>query len=570
MHDDLGATTSYGFRDETAYGLVKFEATSDNFIRKVGTFVNASGAMLDIEIFDDFDGEDNLSNLLASSYGNIIKYPGYHTFDIPATVSDDFYVKVKYFTPDYSFPVPAETKISFQGEDYAIPDIEPSGFNWISKNGTDWNPLGNDIEGSQADLCIRAYADNSTALNPFFTADRTISCINSDIVFEDNSNGTINSYSWDFGEGATPATAATEGPHVINYNSAGKKTITLEISNSETSKTLTRKAYIDVVEELDIFLPYSELLHIQGDTVTITAFGADDYNWSPSQGLSSNEGASVNAFPADTTTYIVSGTMGACAGSASITLNVVENPVNDDVCDAIEFENGGYQGEFTNQYATVEAGEPSPPETEQGCVTDMEWCIEGGLHNSVWFKFIAPESGEISIDTRGMDNQIAVYKAKKCDSILFDNYELVAAFDDYHSSELYYAAAIAQLDVIPGEQYFVQVDGSAGGAEGEFDLWYYEWSLGNDNEKPEIDNSELCRIFPNPTEGMLDIILHINDVIPVSIKVYDLTGKLIYSDKYENIPGNLHRINLINNDPGIYYLELKVDNEFIRKSFVIR
>jgi hypothetical protein len=61
--------------------------------------------------------------------------------------------------------------------------------------------------------------------------------------------------------------------------------------------------------------------------------------------------------------------------------------------------------------------EPSPPETENGCETPMEWCIEGGLQNSVWFWFTAPPKGMVSISAKGMDNQLALYKAETCDDL---------------------------------------------------------------------------------------------------------------------------------------------------------
>jgi len=46
-------------------------------------------------------------------------------------------------------------------------------------------------------------------------------------------NGTIVSYDWNFGEGAVPATADTEGPHQVIYNSFGDKFITLTIESDQ-------------------------------------------------------------------------------------------------------------------------------------------------------------------------------------------------------------------------------------------------------------------------------------------------------------------------------------------------
>jgi len=52
-------------------------------------------------------------------------------------------------------------------------------------------------------------------------------CVNTDLVFTNNSAGNISSYSWNFGADATPASANTAGPHLVRYASTGPKTVSL-------------------------------------------------------------------------------------------------------------------------------------------------------------------------------------------------------------------------------------------------------------------------------------------------------------------------------------------------------
>ncbi len=504
MYDKLGTTTSFGFGDESGYSLAKFTAPASHFIREVGTFILSSGSIIDIEIYDDFQGDSLLTNLVASSYNNIVKFPGYSTFDVSALVDGDFYVKIHYFCPDNFYPMPAESKISFQGENYALPELRTKGTYWVSHSGEKWSPMGSDVQDQEADLCVRAYADRSSALNAFFTADRTEVCTGIPVIFEDGSNGSVNKYTWNFGAGASPASSNTVGPHSVTYSTPGKKDISLTVEGPGGTKILTRKSYIDVVDQqLNIFLPYSEKLVVHGKPITITAFGADNYAWSPSLGLNTIEGSTVVSSPEDTITYTVNGTMGTCSGSAQITLNVVENPPNDDICDAIEINHTGKLGDFTNIYATVQPMEPSPPEGE--CKKDMEWCDEGGLQNSVWFWFTGPETGIVSIDTKEMDTQIAIYRLDVCDSIFSPTgFEMVAANDDYHSALYKYAAAIERLEVIPGATYYVQIDGSAGGEEGTFSLYFSNYPLAADDHP--VDNGGLS-VYPNPGDGSFEMTL---------------------------------------------------------------
>jgi len=567
MYDRLGSTQSFGFRDETASGVGRFETVQQMFINKIGTYINSSGSIIDIEIYNEFTGDSILNGLIASSYNNFCKFPGFYTFDIPALVQGDYFVKVKYKTPGFNYPLPVEAEIVYEGEPYALPDIEPAGRFWISSDEEKWLPLGKDVKDYEADLSIRVYADRETNLNAFFTSNKDISCINGNIVFEDASNGTINSYIWNFGNGANPATANTAGPHTVTYSTLGLKDISLTITGPAGTKTLAKKSYVEVVNALDIFLPYSEKLLVNGKSIPLTAYGADSYTWSPATGLNTTIGPTVIANPSDTTKYTVIGTMETCTGEASITLNVVENPVNDDVCDAIELIPGGKL--FNNIYATVEGGEPAPPEGD--CNTALEWCVEGGLQNSVWFWFTAPAGGKVSFTTKGLDTQIAVYKAENCDSILLGGYEMIAANDDYFDESKFFAAALDMISVIPGQKYYIQIDGSAGGDEGEFWMVYWESPVSVDENKPGVLNSEDLKLYPNPNSGTFRFIYNSDIKENLRIRVLNSNGLEVFKNNYRNIPLSPEQeIRLGKINPGFYIFELTTGKQVLRKTFLIQ
>lgn len=79
-----------------------------------------------------------------------------------------------------------------------------------------------------------------------FYSDKNDYCAGDDVVFTDNSYGTPESWSWDFGEGATPATATGKGPHTITYSTSGLKNVTLTITNGTDQHVLVKKNYIQI------------------------------------------------------------------------------------------------------------------------------------------------------------------------------------------------------------------------------------------------------------------------------------------------------------------------------------
>ncbi len=79
-----------------------------------------------------------------------------------------------------------------------------------------------------------------------FTGSPLSICTGQSTTFTDNSIVGGTSYSWNFGSGASPATASTVGPHAVTYSSAGLKTISLTVTNANGSNTKTRTNYITV------------------------------------------------------------------------------------------------------------------------------------------------------------------------------------------------------------------------------------------------------------------------------------------------------------------------------------
>ena len=556
---ELGALSFFGNYDESATAVIKYYASSQQYIRKVGTFLARTGSTVDIEIYSEKDG-DTLKNLLNHYSSKPIRSVGYYTFDMPTLVEGYFYIKVSFTTPGFNTPIPIEIPVKDKTDTskyYANPKIEPSGEQWLIKKGGEWQPLGSDIKNWEADLVINAYADYNLGPKANFEMSKYEVCTSSSITFTDASVGTITNYSWDFGKDAIPSTATGKGPHTVTFNSdadTGLRFAKLKITGTSDTDVIVKEYK---VTNNPVMLIGSPDVITTNDSVHITAIGdADSYTWFPTNALDNSIGKQVQ-FSTSTAgfyRYKVTGIQGSCTSVGIVELDVRQPPANDNMCDAIELHLGD-NGPFTNTNATVQYNEPAPADTS--CTAPMSWCDEGGLQNSVWFKFTGTSSGYTSFDTRGFDTQIAIYKSSSCDSIKKE--DLIAANDDYHQ-EKPNAAALNLVPLTPGKTYWIQIDGSAGGDSGTFYINVTGWSV--DVKQKNIEKVNLL-IVPNPNNGIANIKYTSPYNEFISIRMYDLTGKLaLVKQLMKNVQELQVPLNMSNLSKGIYYIKLSSDKSF--------
>ncbi|MCS6824892.1 MAG: glycosyl hydrolase [Cytophagaceae bacterium] len=81
-----------------------------------------------------------------------------------------------------------------------------------------------------------------------FVATPLNTCIGNHIVFTNTSTNLAGSetYTWNFGAGATPATATGPGPHIVSYSTSGQKTVSLTVTNMVGPDTETKINYINI------------------------------------------------------------------------------------------------------------------------------------------------------------------------------------------------------------------------------------------------------------------------------------------------------------------------------------
>ena len=104
------------------------------------------------------------------------------------------------------------------------------------------------------DYANNLYLDNINVTGTYtapvanFNASKTTGVSSAEAVsFTNASTGNITSYSWNFGAGATPATANTVGPHSVSYSTTGSKTVSLTVTGAGGTNTVTKTNLISVV-----------------------------------------------------------------------------------------------------------------------------------------------------------------------------------------------------------------------------------------------------------------------------------------------------------------------------------
>ena len=136
-------------------------------------------------------------------------------------------------------------------------------------------------------------------------------------------------------------------------------------------------------------------------------------------------------------------------------------------CDAIMLPIGASSTMYDLYGASAETGEVNPPGT--GCSTNNSWCSTNTLNNTRWFSFVAPASGNVTVQSPDMDTQLAVWKAASCSDLIGQatptaptTATLIAANDDdanytAHGGAIF-SSFVNATCLTPGTTYFIQLD----------------------------------------------------------------------------------------------------------------
>lgn len=124
-----------------------------------------------------------------------------------------------------------------------------------------------------------------------------------------------NNYVWDNGLTQGQAFPITQ---TTTFNVIGSSTNACDGNDAITVTVINTPTLVLTADNTSI---------CPGNTVNITASGADSYIWASSPSIATNTGTAISANPTSTENFNVSGTRNGCTSNASITINV-SNGVN--------------------------------------------------------------------------------------------------------------------------------------------------------------------------------------------------------------------------------------------------
>jgi hypothetical protein len=153
-------------------------------------------------------------------------------------------------------------------------------------------------------------------------------------------------------------------------------------------------------------------------------------------------------------------TTDGCSVQGNVVMATLGNAI-DTPCTARPVTVGDQGGlVFSTAASTNDVGEVTPPAT--GCTVQDGWCTNT-LNGTVWFSFVAPASGHVSVLAGGWDNQLAIYSATNCAD--YSTFTLINANDDDggNAGGAAFSALLSDVKcLVPGTTYYIQLDGYGG------------------------------------------------------------------------------------------------------------
>jgi hypothetical protein len=159
QYDPLGMVALYGGGTNVGWGANIFTAASSNPLTAVSTYAASVNGSCTIYIYADVTAENPVSGSLMAIKSAIVSSPGYYTIPLDVSISlisgQPFSVVVRYETPGYNYPIPAEE--IYPG--YSSGATSSPGQSFFSTDGTSWIDVS--AWPQKTNVCIKAFTQGA-------------------------------------------------------------------------------------------------------------------------------------------------------------------------------------------------------------------------------------------------------------------------------------------------------------------------------------------------------------------------------------------------------------------------
>lgn len=170
--------------------------------------------------------------------------------------------------------------------------------------------------------CFKLDLDNKGVIADFRPDPDTAGCAPQFIQFINESEGG-NTYFWNFGDNTT----STQFSPSHNYPLPGTYTVTLIAVDSTTCNIADTVSRVIEVLPIPTAFVTPDTAICEGESISLTAFGGQNYAWSPPLYLNQTSGASVLSTPTSNVTYSVIVSNGAgCEDTTEVDVTVLQRP----------------------------------------------------------------------------------------------------------------------------------------------------------------------------------------------------------------------------------------------------
>ncbi len=388
-----------------------------------------------------------------------------------------------------------------------------------------------------------------------FILGKSTICLNASVNLTDSSKGNITAYSWNFGSGASPASAATVGPHTVAYSTGGSKTISLTVTTS-TGNNISKSKSITVKADSKMKPDFTWVAAEKGK-VTFTS--------------TSNNTIANKWYFGDLDSSITSNPIHNYANGGSYNVRLIStNTCNtEDTIKAIKI---AYLNYYNSPKQVCIGQTVIYTDSSDANVASWQWTFTGGTPASANTKgphkvtYNSPGAKGSTLGITVTGGQAQIYSIPTNVTISSDTFVKANFTYGYIGSNIVGFTSNATGSNMTYKWHFGDGDSSTlknpvhqyTNANNKSIRLVVKGACNSDDTTiitrdftglGNVNASEIFRIYPNPTKDYFSLISYLNT--PISVNIFDLSGKLI-----KQYQGEIQPIFIGDLSNGIYMVKI--------------